>query len=405
MEAVQGPYPAHKRAHSLGADQFQRNAKFSIPRSDSTSDLFDIQHSFVRLPTHSNGRHTVQNRNTLYRSNTVGGGGPYPAFNTPRNPYVHPQRQQQQQQQVVRSGSRVKRRSMLNTIPEQRKRPTVGTISHFEACSKGGRVHARSPSHGVAVRQASQPLSPLQRQKLQMQQQFNFPNGEKFTPRALLRRQQEPATVQPVQPPPQVESPRVIKRSNSTKKLGSFLKLFSLSKKSTAKKQKPTVVPPVTQPDEPLTSQFAALSTDPQARGDDAVEFNSAELLDRLHRQWDVVHEGGTSVPSTASSQNSIMSSRPQTESTGGSSQGGKRSVMFASDIYVRDTFSPEEYNRMDEEANEAERQNSSLYGDKVVYDEKYGFVNEVKFELNQFKKNEMLVHYDSIQFTQFFNH
>lgn len=69
-----------------------------------------------------------------------------------------------------------------------------------------------------------------------------------------------------------------------------------------------------------------------------------------------------------------------------------KRTVRFASNVYISKVATKEEYDRCDHTF----RQNRQLLNNPE-------FVDSIKWEINEFKKNEMVVNSDSINYTQFF--
>lgn len=71
------------------------------------------------------------------------------------------------------------------------------------------------------------------------------------------------------------------------------------------------------------------------------------------------------------------------------------KSLRFAQDVYVKDTWAPVEYHRSDKLFIKDRRRMMRL--------ENSGFINSIKRELNEYKRNEMAVHIDSANFTHFF--
>lgn len=69
-----------------------------------------------------------------------------------------------------------------------------------------------------------------------------------------------------------------------------------------------------------------------------------------------------------------------------------KRNVRFSSEVYISKVSTKEEYDRCDH----IFLQNRQLLNNP-------GFVDAIKWEINEFKKNEMVVNKDSVNYTQFF--
>lgn len=99
-------------------------------------------------------------------------------------------------------------------------------------------------------------------------------------------------------------------------------------------------------------------------------------MIKRLQESWDNVH----------------FDSAPPVMTNEGSRE---KSLRFAHDIYIKDTWSPIEYFRSDKRFIRERRRMMQL--------ENSGFVNSIKKELNEYKRNEMAVHIDSAKFTHFF--
>ncbi|AGO14011.1 AaceriAGR154Cp [[Ashbya] aceris (nom. inval.)] len=130
-------------------------------------------------------------------------------------------------------------------------------------------------------------------------------------------------------------------------------------------------------------------------------------VLSNLQLHWKVVHVNET-MPRQSSPAKSIMSSQPSLElpnsasSRSSSPLGSAKSVKsskrieFAEVIYVNDTYSHWEYRRSDKRfLRERKQLMTSAHG--------LPFVQAVKWELNEYKKHEMMVHPESMQNTQFF--
>ncbi|CCD24261.1 uncharacterized protein NDAI_0C06020 [Naumovozyma dairenensis CBS 421] len=258
-----------------------------------------------------------------------------------------------------------------------------------------------------------------------------------------------------------------IKRSNS-QRIGSFFKNFISTKKTVESsdigplnnnyntsdedlnrkfadlgkhpEDKVTNMPPARSPNRPTLTdtqsakRFYQKCVDPTTA--DATNIPSSEsdtTLDRLKQEWETVNiiENPTSSPNpktvatqalktksgTNDSTDSSTSSSSLTSSlnTGYSTSttvstptsisllkanNGKKSLRFATTISLMQTYSPLEYERGGLEPTS----DKSPYGDKVVFLKDYGFINEIKLEINEFKRNEMNVHHDSSKFTHYFH-
>lgn len=105
----------------------------------------------------------------------------------------------------------------------------------------------------------------------------------------------------------------------------------------------------------------------------------TSRLLERLNQEWTLVHLD-----------QSIKSSLGQ-----GVSMLKNRQLRFSGSIYVNDTWSPHEYERCDKKFIKNRRRMMQLENER--------FVQAIKFELNEYKRNDMIVHQDSAQYTHFF--
>lgn len=106
---------------------------------------------------------------------------------------------------------------------------------------------------------------------------------------------------------------------------------------------------------------------------------SSEELLRRLYRDWKTVHIDSTHSPSAESK---VLDP-------------DLKALRFSGDIYVNDTWSPLEYQRSDKRFIKNRRRMMQL--------ENEGFIQEIKVELNEFKRCDMIVHEESVQFTHYF--
>ncbi|AET41061.1 uncharacterized protein Ecym_7215 [Eremothecium cymbalariae DBVPG len=129
-------------------------------------------------------------------------------------------------------------------------------------------------------------------------------------------------------------------------------------------------------------------------------------LLTTLQMKWKAVHID-KQMPKTKSLNGRIMSclkssgsdsavNCPTGNASPSNSQKSVKRLEFAEEIYVNDTYSHWEYRRSDKRfLKERKQLMTSMQG--------LPFVQSVKWELNEFKRNEMLVHPESKQNTQFF--
>lgn len=130
------------------------------------------------------------------------------------------------------------------------------------------------------------------------------------------------------------------------------------------------------------------------------------KTLKRLYQDWEKVTINkpkikiltSTSVNSSTSS-TSLPSSLNTGYSSATSSSTASKSLRFAKEITISETYSPFEYLRADPDTSTTK----SLYGDNLVYLKGHGFINEIKFEINQYKRNEMSVHEMSNVNTHYF--
>lgn len=106
---------------------------------------------------------------------------------------------------------------------------------------------------------------------------------------------------------------------------------------------------------------------------------SSEELLRRLYRDWKAVHIDDTHSP--------FAEVKPLDSKL--------KTLRFSGDIYVNDTWSPLEYQRSDKKFIKNRRRMMQL--------ENEGFIQEIKIELNEFKRSDMIVHEESVQFTHYF--
>lgn len=396
-----------------------------VPRSDSTSDLFDLKGIKPRRTNSVN----YYKRNLLQTAKAA----PKEIHEQVKNKShdhnnIRVKNQIRRRSSLPRSGpardlSRVKhqhdRHSLLITVHERNQKKFMESLN----------VPVVKP---IGAIQRGKDLTPYQRQRLKMKNQFEFSNGEVFTPRSMMKATSTiealSATPSPIASPcpspvSSVGSQVSISTRSTTssigagtsanmaktpvvenvplkkKRLGHFFKRLIASKKDVDIVTEVTTVLPIVETVDPTDSndsqvetlipQFNALqTTDPPT------------LLDRLSKEWGTVH-----LNSLDNNRNGLVHSISILSGEADSETIEKR-VKFANSIYVGETFSPEEYVRTDvslDTATKTYNGSESLYGDNVIYSQEYGFVNEIKFELNEFKRQEMSVHMDSMKFTHFF--
>ena len=276
-------------------------------------------------------------------------------------------------------------------VSSMRKYSKINTYENFQSLQ----MINRTTNFNNRINQ----LTPLQIQRNKMKSSFVFPNGEKFTPKNIhlpiesISKQSSNTTTTTTTSPKEnpIQRPDTQSNSKKKKKSGSFWKKL-VGKDSN--KTKITSSTKITEPslliptrhnnittEQPYKSQPLSLKIVPSTNNRQD-NFDSSKLIERLKKYWDVVN-----VDSSISILNDpIIHSYMSTENV---------KVSFANEIFVNDTYSPEEYHRADPE-------NITKQERKMVFDNEFGFIDEVKYELNQYKRKEMLIHHDSIQFVQF---
>lgn len=354
------------------------NSNSNIVPSKNSNDL----HKFV-----------VHN-NMVRRSNTL-------------NPNV-PQHQQQKTDRMKSSNTQnysnifnvntnnPRRNNTINVSSStgQRNYSNINTFRNFE--------QYYDQSHNTRIKE----LSPLQIQRNKMKSEFTFPNGERFTPRKdeIINTSIPPPTpaitdtsFQSDQPQPSKYNisteNQTLKRSNS-KKFGSFWKKI-IGKESKEKELPKIQITPIKLQTQPQPIQTQTPSS-PSHLGDaasslpmltaisstDQQDFDSSKLIERLQHQWEIIHQDSSISQVT---QDSIIESYLP-----------KSNVSFSNEIFVNETYSSQEYDRADPE------EITPVKDRKLVFDNEFGFIDEVKYGLNQYKRNEMMIHKDSIKFIQF---
>lgn len=110
----------------------------------------------------------------------------------------------------------------------------------------------------------------------------------------------------------------------------------------------------------------------PRRRGVDS----SHDLIARLYRDWEFVHLDAC-----------IQMRRNLLED---------KQLRFAHDVYVKDTWCAADYERSDRKFIRNRRRTMQL--------KDQGFIESIKLELNEYKKNDMIIHQESAHFTHFFS-
>ena len=375
----------------------------NIVQSKNSNDLhkYVVNNNMVRRSNtlNPNIQQQQQQPNYVKRSNTQN----YGNNNNNNNNYSHIFN-------VNMNNNNPRRNKTINVSSStgQRKYSKINTFKNFE--------QYYNHKHNTRVKD----LSPLQIQRNKMKSEFVFPNGEHFTPRKVEK------SFSPIPPPTPAITPtsnnyttstttnittssyntntnseQSLKRSNS-KKFGSFWKKI-IGKESKEKElpkiqitqtpsisvSKPiqppvqTIQTPPSPPHEPIhlgdDSTFPMLS---EISSTDQQDFDSSRLIDRLQNQWEIIHQD---IPISQIVQDSIIDSYMP-----------KSKVSFGNEIFVNETYSAEEYDRADPE------EIIPVKDRKLVFDNEFGFIDEVKYEVNQYKRNEMMIHMDSIKFVQF---
>ena len=314
------------------------------------------------------------------------------------------------------------RRNHTRNLSSQKKYSKINTYENFERLLVNGCINTTTNNynnkHVYHNNNRINQLSPLQIQRNRMRSPFTFPNGEKFTPKTTHSPIEYISTnssnitttsnTTTTTTPTQKSYTQSSDAKSTSKKFGSFWKKL-VGKDTNKTKDIPSIkitksslptstsqsVTPEKSDNLHLTGKI--INNDASNNNNDLHplslrmvsstdnnqdDFDSSKLIERLEESWDVVN-----VNSSISILNDpIIDSYISKE---------KRSVSFAKEIFVNDTYSPEEYHRADPE-------NITKKDRKMVFDEEFGFIDEVKYELNQYKRKEMLIHVDSIQFIQF---
>ncbi|KAL3236654.1 uncharacterized protein RNJ42_01748 [Nakaseomyces bracarensis] len=311
----------------------------------------------------------------------------------------------------------------------------------------GGVVRSHSyntlrPQHANTVKPAVPMLTPYQLQKQKMRTRFQFDNGEVFIPRReqRLNNQEKPnpyAYVSKTTSTQQnetgtgvtkvVATPTVQKKQAGTnltkekekKKLGSFFKRLFKSKDEVEHVATTYVAP------EPAVTVNTAVIEEPKTKSED-----DSDVYARLVKQWEKVHYiapeelQNCSFSGSSSNQSSILtSSLPETSQlTIPSNSDYKRMnlanivrngiavtmskrIRFSNEVYLTDTWAPEVYERSDEIflENFIEVESSRPQGNESSANTTTQ-KPEIKREINEFKRNEMVVHESSRKMTHFYS-
>lgn len=311
----------------------------------------------------------------------------------------------------------VRRNHTVHTNKPSRYYSKINTWSNFEAIKQTHSSSNHDDLFGVKInnpvlanQRNAKSLSLLQRQRNMMKNEFVFPNGEIFKPRNLPEKKKEvitPSTPTPVPAPVANTTPTPVKKEKKKKKkgFGSFLKrLVSNDSDSDDERQLPPPPPPPPAKPLPVTPTIQITPTMPGkedgknsneslkpvlSREEDLDEFDSSKLIERLETQWGKVY-----FPS-------VMVNDQQPRNTNHTGKVQFDDVIFVNDTYSQDDYDRTDYYLEDEEDDEEDEENPNN-DKKLVYDEEFGFIDHIKHELNQFKRNEMLVHIESTKYIQF---
>ena len=423
-----------------------KSKKMMIPRTNATSDLFNVD-SFINIDnnnnddddSHSGGKKSsahngsamrsqdlhklvIKNNMSVRRSNTLNN----PNYMVKRSNTYH---QNHVNIPISRQYSPIRNHTI--NLSSQKRYSKINTYENFERLQINGRTLNNSTfNKNNPYNTRIKELSPLQIQRNKMKSSFIFPNGEKFTPKEIhstvksIPTQSTNSTATTTTTittnnnnnnnsiPLQKSNTQSSETKSTSKKFGTFWKKL-VGKDTNKVKEIPSIK--ITEPASsvcirqcttsekpdilPLTGEvinsnnnnkdmdninsphFLSLTTVSSADKDQD-DFDSSTLVQRLEKSWDIVN-----VNSSISILNdSIIASYISKEN---------RNVSFATEIFVNDTYSSEEYHRADPDT-------PTKKDRKLVFDNEFGFIDEVKYELNQYKRKEMLIHIDSIQFVQF---
>ena len=295
------------------------------------------------------------------------------------------------------------------SLPSQVLRPPSSTLPNSQPSSSA----APTPPvvFGQAAKQTSPAshteLTPFQLQKQKMKSSFDFPNGEHFTPRDQFYKTDTTATSSTggKLSDGRQGSSSVTRTTKSdteldkrkSRRFSSFFKRLapSSSSKSGAHAQNSSTS---------SSSRSGRLSEEVSSQG-----FED-KFFERLQNDWEKVHLNDTPQHSSSSSSpvSSSLSSRSETSvnsfnetsfssvtssSNSDNMSGAKKTVKFATEVYVNETFSPDEYERCIDQWKLNGGITKFVGGDTSL---------EIKLEINNFKKFEMSVHSDSMNFTHF---
>ena len=252
-------------------------------------------------------------------------------------------------------------------------------------------------------------LTPFQLQKQKMKSSFDFPNGEHFTPRDQFYKTDRTATLSTERrlSDGKQDSISVARTTKSDTELSKrkSRRFSSLFKRLTPSSSKSGV-----------HIRNASTSSSSSSSGLDQLservspQGSEDKFFERLQKDWEKVHLNDTPQHSSSSSSpvSSSLSSRSETSmnsfnetsfssvtssSNSENTSGAKKTVKFATEVYVNETFSPEEYERCIDQWKMKGGITKFVGGDTSL---------EIKLEINNFKKFEMDVHSDSMNFTHF---
>lgn len=292
-------------------------------------------------------------------------------------------------------------------------------------------------------------LTPYQQQKQKMRTRFQFDNGEVFIPRREQKVNSNgeranpyayvsktPQNEQPMGVTKVVATPTTVQRKQAgtgtkekekeKKKLGSFFKRLFKSKDTDDESDKENRAPSTY-----FVAPEPAVTVSPAALLEDEKEPEEEDVYNRLVKQWKKVHyiapEELNSSSRSSSNQSSILtSSLPETSqltipSLPGDNANQKpmnlanivrnglavtmsKRLRFSSEVYLTDTWAAEVYERSDD-----------IFLDNFIEVESphpLGNENgantttqkpEIKREINEFKRKEMMVHENSRHMTHFY--
>ncbi|CCF56542.1 hypothetical protein KAFR_0B02440 [Kazachstania africana CBS 2517] len=334
--------------------------------------------------------------------------------------------------------------NQLSAIPERRS---------YQSQNNLHRQYINHPHFQNRTFHPKNELSPYQLQKIQMRQPFTFANGEVFTPKYQLKRSRSCTTqrfgsasnkcfkldntvvtttiIEKVAVKPNEST---IKRSKSTSKFGAFFKKFlpssssktslstlTSSSSSSSTPSSPTPVSGVmdAQPSSPPSSLmharhdqdkvFSTSSSLESASSISTVETivqpnvkqpkanPDFELIEKMNKL--VISENQTvmdkkTLQTSSRKSNTCVGALDASSTTADCED--LKAVRFSDKVHVHETFSFSDYERTGSVTN--------INKKDTFYDKANSFkIREIRDEVNQYKRNEMMVHVDSVKYTHFF--